>query len=148
MCAALLAACERQPERSVPVQPTTVAPAPRSGDGGTGGVRLALLEPSRVMDMAALEGFLHVEGPCLYIVGIDNRRSRTLPAFHIADIRWDAGTEMLRVGSKAYSNGQRVLLGGGHPTTGEGLKWVQRPDPSCDASDLFVAGSIEAATAQ
>lgn len=100
------------------------------------------------MFLAALEGFLHAEGPCLYIVGTDKTRSRTLPAFHMADVRWDPATETLRVGSTAYSNGQRVVLGGGHPTVRDGLEWVQRPDPSCDASDLFVAGSIEAAKGQ
>jgi hypothetical protein len=44
-----------------------------------------------------------------------------------------------------FASGERVVLGGGHPPTRGGLRWVQRPDPSCDASDLFVAGSIEAA---
>lgn len=97
------------------------------------------------MDMAALEGFLHAEGPCLYIVGTDERPIRTLPAFHVPDIRWDPGTQTLRVGRRVYSNGQRVVLGGGYPPAPERLEWVQRPDPSCDASDLFVTGSIEAA---
>jgi hypothetical protein len=109
------------------------------------GVRLVLLEPSSDMLLAALEGVLHTEGPCLYIVGDNKREGRSLPAFHIPDIRWDPGTQTLRVGSVVYSNGQRVVLGGGYPPTLNGLKRVQRRDPSCDASQLFVTGSIEAA---
>jgi hypothetical protein len=97
------------------------------------------------MFMAALEGFLQAEGPCLYVVGIDKRRNRSLPAFHIRDVRWDPGTQTLRVRDKVLANGQRVVLGGGHPPTHDGLQWVQRPDSSCDASDLFVTGSIDPA---
>jgi hypothetical protein len=100
------------------------------------------------MLMAALEGHLHAEGPCLYIVGNDKAKSRTLPAFHIAAIRWDQDTRTLRVRDSVFALGQRVVLTGGEAANLSGLPWVQRPDPSCDSSDLFMTGWIEPAPAQ
>jgi hypothetical protein len=97
------------------------------------------------MDMAALEGFLHSEGPCLYIVGNDKTKNRTLPAFSLSGVRWDETTQTLRVGDAAFAQGQRVVLGGGEPANPAALNWVQRPDPACDASDLFVVGTIDPA---
>jgi hypothetical protein len=95
--------------------------------------------------MAALEGFLHSEGPCLYIVGKDKTRGRTLPAFSLSGLRWDESTQTLQAGGTVFALGQKVLLGGGEPGNPAALNWLQRPDPSCDASDLFVAGTIEPA---
>lgn len=134
----LAAACERPQEESAP---TPEAPPPT-------GVSLALLRPSNDMLLAALEGVLQVEGRCLYIAGDDHRRSRTLPAFHIADISWDEPTRTLRVRGKTFALGQRVVLGGGEPANPATLDWVQRPDPSCDSSDLFMAGTIDPAKAE
>lgn len=111
------------------------------------GVNLALLPPSGDTLMAALEGVLHAEGRCLYIVGDDPKRNRTLPAFHIADIKWDEASRTLRVRDKVFVSGQRVVLGGGQVANPAALDWVQRPDPSCDASDLFMAGTIDPAEA-
>lgn len=100
------------------------------------------------MLMAALEGVLHAEGRCLYIVGADKARSRTLPAFHIAGISWDEASRTLRVREKRFALGQRVVLGGGEAVNPAALDWVQRPDPSCDSSDLFMTGRIDPAKGQ
>lgn len=148
LCLLLVAACDRQQDRSAPLPPNAIPDAASSGEpAAAGGVRLALLQPSADTDMAALEGFLHSEGPCLYIVGNDKSRGRTLPAFSLVGVRWDAGTQTLRVGDAIFAQGQRVVLGGGKPANPGALKWVQRPDSSCDASDLFVVGTIDPAKA-
>ncbi len=97
------------------------------------------------MLLAALEGVLHVEGRCLYVVGADRRRSRTLPAFHIDDISWDAAARALRVRGQAFAPGDRVLLTGGEAPGSAALRWVRRPHPSCDSSNLFIAGAIDPA---
>lgn len=146
LCLLLVAACDRQQDASAPLPPKATPEAASSAEpASAGGVRLALLQPSGDTDLAALEGFLHSDGPCLYVVGEDKRKSRTLPAFSLSGVRWDEATRTLRVGNAAYSQGQRVVLGGGEPANPAALNWVQRPDPSCDASDLFVVGTIDAA---
>jgi hypothetical protein len=119
------------------------APSPEESTG----VRLALLRPSGDTLMAALEGVLHADGRCLYIVGDDKAQSRTLPAFHIAGMSWDEASRTLRVRGKTFALGQRVVLGGGEASNPAALDWVQRPDPSCDSSDLFMTGTIEPAKA-
>ena len=145
MCLALIAGgCNGRPEGNDPAA-VKVADERASSDKGGGGVRLALLEPSDDMFLAALEGILQAEGRCLYIVGRDKKRSRTLPAFHIAGIGWDSGARTLKVNGRVFAQGDRVLLTGGRPPTTAGFRWVQRPDPSCDASDIFVTGAIEPA---
>jgi hypothetical protein len=137
------AACDR-PDESTP----SPEAASKAGPNGPGtGVRLALLPPSGDTLMAALEGILHVEGRCLYIVGSDRKRNRTLPAFHIAGMSWDEPTRTLRVRDKRFAPGQRVVLGGGQVSNPAALDWVQRPDPSCDSSDLFMTGTIDPARA-
>ncbi len=144
LCVLLVAACDRQQERSAPLPPKAIPDAASSGEpAAADGVRLALLQPSADTDMAALEGFLHSEGPCLYIVGDDKAKNRTLPAFALAGVRWDAGTQTLRVDDKVFAQGQRIVLGGGEPANPAALNWVQRPDPGCDASDLFVVGTVD-----
>lgn len=141
----LAAACDRPPDESPP-SPEAPPKAKLDGDGTAGtGVRLALLEPSNDMFLASLEGVLHAEGRCLYVVGTDRKRSRTLPAFHIADMIWDSGTRTLKANGRVFAQGERVLLTGGSPPTTAGFRWVQRPDPSCDSSDIFVTGAIEPA---
>ncbi|HEX8481386.1 MAG TPA: hypothetical protein VF650_05755 [Allosphingosinicella sp.] len=134
----LAASCDRADEST----PGPGAPAPSQA-----GVRLALLRPSDDMLMAALEGVLHAEGRCLYIVGDDKARSRTLPAFHIAEISWDEPTRTLRARGKTFALGERVVLGGGETPNPAALAWVQPPDPSCDSSDLFMTGTIDPAKA-
>jgi hypothetical protein len=93
--------------------------------------------------MAALEGYLHFEGACLYIVGNNKAEGRTLPAFSFSDVRWDPNSRTLLARGAAFADGQRVLLTGGAPPNLFGLRWVQRPDPTCDASELFVVGAID-----
>lgn len=144
LCLLLVAACDRERDGRVPLPPKAAPQASSSGEAAAGGgVRLALLQPSPDTDMAALEGFLHAEGPCLYIVGNDRTRSRTLPAFSFSDISWDDATGALRARGADFADGQRVLLTGGTPPQSDRLRWVQPPDPSCDASDLFVVGAID-----
>jgi hypothetical protein len=141
----LVAACDRQQDMgaSQPNKGTRALTSSRE-PAAAGGVRLALLNPSGDTDLAALEGFLHFDGPCLYVVGNDKSKNRTLPAFALSSVRWDEGSRTLRVGEAAYSQGQRVVLGGGEPANPAALNWLQRPDASCDASDLFVVGTIDA----
>ncbi|HEX8512974.1 MAG TPA: hypothetical protein VF688_07685 [Allosphingosinicella sp.] len=131
------AACDRPQEQA----------APRPEAASQTGVRPALLRPSGDTLMAALEGVLHAEGRCLYVVGDDKARSRTLPAFHIAGMNWDEPTRTLRVRGRTFALGQRVVLGGGEAADPAALDWVQRPDPTCDSSDLFMTGTIEPAKA-
>ncbi len=133
-----VAGCDRAQEQAVP-RPEAASPT---------GVRLALLRPSGDTLMAALEGVLHAEGSCLYVVGDDRARSRTLPAFHIAGMSWDEPTRTLRVRGKTFALGERVVLGGGEAANPAALDWAQRPDPSCDSSDLFMTGTIEPAKAR
>jgi hypothetical protein len=142
---ALVASCDG-PDASKDLQRRHPAAAASGGpDEGRSGVRLALLRPSGDMLMASLEGTLQAEGPCLYIVGAGEKASRTLPAFHIAGLRWDPATRKLHAGRATLLLGQRVILGGGEPADPGKLDWVQAPDPSCDTSHLFMAGSIAAA---
>jgi hypothetical protein len=128
----LVVACDRPKEGSPPTEAASQT-----------GVRLALLRPSGDTLMAALEGVLHAEGRCLYVIGDDKARSRTLPAFHIAGMSWDEPTRTLRARGKSFALGQRVVLGGGEAADSAALDWVQRPDPTCDSSDLFMTGTIE-----
>lgn len=107
-------------------------------------VRLALLEPSRASDAAALEGFLLVQGRCLYVTGRDGLGVKTTPAFLIPGARWDAQKSVLLAHGKSFSSGQRVALGGSTATNPALLTWVQKPDPSCDSSSVFVTGMIDA----
>ncbi len=132
-----VAACDRLQEQA----------GPRPEAASQTGVRLALLRPSGDSLMAALEGVLHAEGRCLYIVGDDEGQGRTLPAFHIAGMSWDEPTRTLRVRGKSFALGERVVLGGGETPDPAALDWVQRPDPTCDSSDLFMTGTIEPAEA-
>ena len=145
----LTSGCERQGRMDGPQSAAATDTAPDASlkwdAAEQTGVRLALLEPSANMLMASLEGTLRVEGRCLYIVGTDGAKHRTLPAFHIDSIRWDAATRTLRTASAVIAEGQRVFLGGGEVPSRSTLKWVQPPDPSCDASNLFVTGTIEPA---
>jgi hypothetical protein len=144
LCLLLVAACDRQQDGSAPLQPKAAPQGtPKEGSAREIGVRLALLQPSANTDLAALEGSLHAEGRCLYIVGSDKTKNRTLPAFALADVRWDERTQSLRVGNRNFAQDQRVVLGGGEPSNHSALKWLQRPDPSCDSSDLFVVGTID-----
>ncbi|HWT13842.1 MAG TPA: hypothetical protein VN231_13900 [Allosphingosinicella sp.] len=111
-------------------------------EGGT--VRLALLAPSPETHLAALEGFLHVEGKCLYVAGPGGSGPKTLPAFSFP-ARWDAEHHRLLAPGGAFTDGQRVRLGGSEATDRGLLSWVQRADPSCADASIFVAGMIEAA---
>ncbi len=142
--ASLTAGCGARGGESTPVHNAT-------GERGGGvsespepnGVRLALLRPSADMNMAALEGVLIVDGPCLYVTGTGGSGGRTMPAFTITGARWDVSTQALVVAGVRITNGQRVRLTGGSPPTSGGLDWVQQPAPSCDKSDLFITGAIE-----
>jgi hypothetical protein len=141
---ALVAGCDRQAERSDSLQPEAAPQGPQGiDDAPVDGVRLALLEPGGDTDLARLEGILSVDGRCLYIAGNDKTKNRTLPAFALAGVRWDSGTRTLRAGDKVFAQGQRIVLGGGEPANPAALNWLQRPDPSCDASDLFVVGTVD-----
>ena len=111
-------------------------------------MRLALLAPSANMHLASLEGVLATEGRCLYVVPIERELSRSQPAFQMAGVSWDARTQTLRAAGATFRAGQRVVLGGGYPPNPDALAWRQGPDPSCDASNLFVVGSIESSSAQ
>lgn len=140
-----LTGCGATDDRSASVQrvPGDEAVAPNPGRDPAGTVRLALLQPSGDTNMAALEGVLLVEGSCLYVTGTEERGRRTMPAFSFSDVRWDANAGLLKAGDVNIYGGQRVRLTGGTPPDMAALEWVQRPDPSCDASDLFVTGVIE-----
>ena len=75
----------------------------------------------------------------------DEPKNRTLPAFALTAVRWDAGTRTLRVVDELFPEGGRIVLGGGEPANPGALDWVQRPDPWCDASALFVVGAVDCA---
>jgi hypothetical protein len=122
-------------EESVRGGSAAIAPA--------GGVRLALLEPSEDSDASALEGYLHVEGPCLYVTGRRGGGPRTHPAFLIRDALWDAEQGVLVAHGRRYRPGQRVRLGGSTASDPRLLRWRQPPDPSCDNASPFVTGMIE-----
>lgn len=105
-------------------------------------MRLALLVPSPDTDMAALEGFLHAEGPCLYIVGNDESKDRTLPAFSFEEVQWDERTRTLRARGSVFALGEKILFGGSTATNPALLEWREPPDPACDVSDVFVVGAV------
>lgn len=111
-------------------------------------VRLALLPPSLASDGAASSGFLLVEGRCLYVTDRNGSGARTTPAFLIPDVGWDAEKGVLLAHGKAFSPGQRVMLGGSMATNPALLAWVQKPDPSCDSSSVWITGSIDALPAE
>jgi hypothetical protein len=107
-------------------------------------VRLALLQPSQDSDAAALDGYLHVEGRCLYVTDRGGRGGKVHPAFLMPDARWDEEKGVLVAHGRNYRPGQHVRLGGSTATDTSLLRWVQPPDPSCDSSSIFVTGMIEA----
>jgi hypothetical protein len=123
-------------------------PETPEGRSDASAVRLALLEPSSEMLMGSLEGTLQAQGKCLYIVESGTGQRRTLPAFHLVDLRWSEATRTLHAGASALKEGQHVILGGGEVADSSALRWLQPPDPSCDASRLFMAGQIEPAPQQ
>jgi len=141
LCCAFVNVC-KPVQQPAAVPPHAAPPVPADGET-TSGVRLALLDPSANMHMARLEGVLAAEGPCLYVKPPEKGRSRSLPAFQIAAVGWNDRAQTLEVGGVTFRVGQRVVLGGGYAPNPAALQWRQRPDPSCDASNLFVAGSIE-----
>lgn len=141
----LAAGCGTRGRESEPVRTAAGKQGePFSDHSASRSVRLALLRPSADTDMAALEGVLTVDGPCLYITGPGGLGSRTMPAFSLSNVRWDGATQSLVIGSRRIASGHRVRLTGGSPPTLDGLDWVQQPPPSCDKSDLFMTGAIEA----
>lgn len=105
-------------------------------------LRLALLQPSNATNLAALEGYLHTDGSCIYITGRGGSGMKALPAFTIPGIRWDSRREAIIARGRAYRLGERVLLAGGEPFEGQVLNWVQPPHPGCDTSDIFIVGDI------
>jgi hypothetical protein len=111
-------------------------------------VRLARLPESREGDLAALEGTLRADGPCLYLEAAGS--DRYLIAFTIPGVRWDADRRVLVVpsespgpGAATYPTGERVILGGSEASaaTLEDL-WVDRPDVACDVARIWVAHVI------
>lgn len=143
LCSLPIAGCERASSPSA--VPSQAAVPSAATVPAAAGVRLALLEPSANMSMARLEGVLAREGSCLYVVRPQKGLGRSMPAFQIAAVEWDDQENALRVEGATFRMGQRVVLGGGFPPNPGALPWRQRPDPACDASNLFMAGSIEAA---
>lgn len=142
LAAVMLFGCAPRSEASNPAAQER-AGAINGAEARTGEtVRLALLPPSRESDLAALEGFLLAEGRCLYVVGRGRSGTKTTPAFLIPDATWDAEKSVLLAHGKAFSSGQRVLLGGSTATDLALLPWVQKPDPSCDSSGVWITGSI------
>lgn len=130
-CAALsltlLAACAEAPRGAEPS-------APRAG------VQLALLPPSAESDAAASGGVLTIDGRCLYAVAPNGRRM--LLAFMTSKTRWDG--DVLRVGDRSFPPGRTVSLGGSEYTgPRSALPWVAPPDPSCDATHIWLTGSID-----
>lgn len=119
------------------------APVEETNNEAAGGVHLALLDPSDASDAAALEGYLHVEGRCLYVTDRRGSGPRAHPAFLIRDARWDAQQGVLVAHGRRYRPGQRVRLGGSTAADPRLLRWRQPPDPSCDNASVFVTGMIE-----
>ena len=139
----LVPGCDRHGSGSSPTSQPKAEAVAASAEGRPPDVRLALIQPSVDSFLGSLEGVLRTEGPCLYVVEDGRAQSRTMPAFAVVGARWDSASRTLRVGNSAFEDGQRVLLVGGRPPSEAGLRWLQAPDESCDASDLFVASSIE-----
>ncbi len=134
-CALALAACDG-PE---PAAGNESAEAP---PGEVGGVRLALLTPSRDFDLAAMEGVLRVEGPCVYVGGKEGRGGSLL-AFGMPEVRWDGAARRLHVYDRSFAPGDLVVVGGSHAHDPARLPWRQRPDPSCDTSQVWVTGTMD-----
>lgn len=91
-----------------------------------------------------MEGTFSVDGRCLYLVQIDAARRRTLPIFAVEGVSWCARDARLLIGDISVAPGQRVSLSGSIPGSGT-LHWVQRPHPSCDASNTFLINSVSVA---
>lgn len=132
-----------------------------SVDSGTG--PLALYDGGPSGDDADADGVLTREGDCIYIDwenrsdADDKRDSRILVVFADSVTSWDEGQQavrfggrVFRIGSFAYHFGGQVLRvgeqvefgGGGHSGSPVRLrlKWIAPPDPSCDATTVWVAG--------
>ena len=130
------------PAREDSIPPAREAAAEASGNRDEDGVRLALLEPSADSDAAALEGVLQVRGRCLYLTQ-PGASGATLLAFSIPGARWDGERGVLVAHDRAFAPGQRVRLGGSSVSNPSLLRWVQPPDPSCDARGMMVVGGID-----
>jgi hypothetical protein len=118
------------------------APSAANQQAESVAVRPALLSPSNATNAAGFEGYFEVEGPCIYITNQRGSQSRTLPAFTIPGLQWDAGQQALISRGKVFRMGERVLLAGGQPFKGQPLTWIQPPDESCDASNVMIVGDI------
>ena len=141
VAAFLVTACGGVPEpgNSFPAGNERAGPAASAEQDG---VQLALLEPSDVSDLAALEGELRAEGKCLYLTQ-RGASGKTLLAFLIPDARWDAEGKRLVARGKTFVPGQRVRLGGSSAGNRALLRWRQPPHPSCDARGIMVVGAID-----
>lgn len=96
-------------------------------------------EPNR--DDALLEGILIVEPGCLYIeVGLPTYPSSTrfLIAFPRSETGWSAANQELRFAGGSYRNGEPIAVGGGGAFPE--YDWSVPPDPSCDTSNMWMAG--------
>jgi hypothetical protein len=91
-----------------------------------------------------MEGYLHVEGPCLYVTDRGGVGARTMPAFTVP-VSWDAGDNVLVAGPHRMRPGDRVAVGGSPASDPRLLTWVQAPDPSCNKTHVVVSNSIEPA---
>jgi hypothetical protein len=117
------------------------APGGNEASPAAGGVRVPLLRQDGDADAALTEGFLHVEGPCLYI--LDNRGAgeRIMPAFTVA-VSWDARENVLVAGESRIRPGEQVWLSGSRARNPRALAWVQPPHPSCDAANVYVSNNV------
>ena len=141
IAAALCTGCGAGPQQNG----TNMSAAP-AGDAGastpaSGGVRVPLLRQDGIADAALMDGYLHVEGPCVYIRQRDGTGVPTLPAFTVA-VSWDAQSNVLVAGPHRIRPGERVELGGSAANDPRRLRWVQAPAPSCNTASVFVSNSI------
>jgi len=110
-----------------------------AGDDRSTG-RLALYKGNWSGDDAAMTGTVSIEGSCFYVLsGADS--PRYLVAFSTRGAEWDEGGQALRVGDLLLHHGDPYRSGGGEgPRDPSLMDWEVPPDPSCDTSNLWIAG--------
>lgn len=101
---------------------------------------LALYKGDWSGDDAGLIGTVDIDGPCFYVV-TSAESPRYLVAFSARGAEWDEEKQALRVGDLLLHDGDPYRSGGGEgPRDQSAIDWAVPPDPSCDTSNLWIAG--------
>lgn len=145
LCLISLSACDSPPDSGLVTGGNGGIGNSKAGNQGID-VKVAML-PLGPTDLMLADGHLLVEQGCLYFTEPAASGRRSMLAFQDPSVRWDGGTNTLRVGETRYSSGDLIRVSGNDATQGEIMprSWVRPPSPSCDLSRVFIASGLSKA---